>query len=100
MHDTLAILTDEGQSGGGVGRLKLERPVCDEEQHVQPPQLDRDDGEEVAGDDPGGLLAKERPPGRARSSRGGIEPVAAQGRADRGGRDPHAEPSSSPWMRW
>jgi hypothetical protein len=29
----------------------------DEEQHVQPPQPDGVDGEEVASDDPGGLLA-------------------------------------------
>jgi hypothetical protein len=29
----------------------------DEEQHVQPPQQDCVDGEEVAGNDPGGLLA-------------------------------------------
>jgi hypothetical protein len=29
----------------------------DEEQHVQPPQQDRVDGEEVARNDPGGLLA-------------------------------------------
>jgi hypothetical protein len=27
MHDALAFLADDGQSGGGVGRLKLERPV-------------------------------------------------------------------------
>jgi hypothetical protein len=27
MHDALAVLADDGQSGGGVGRLKLERPV-------------------------------------------------------------------------
>jgi hypothetical protein len=30
----------------------------DEEQHVEPPQPDRVDGEEVARDDPGGLLAQ------------------------------------------
>jgi hypothetical protein len=29
----------------------------DEEQHIQPPQPDGVDGEEVTGDDPGGLLA-------------------------------------------
>lgn len=27
MHDALAVLGDDGQSGGGVRRLKLERPV-------------------------------------------------------------------------
>jgi hypothetical protein len=32
--------------------------------------------------------------------RGGIEPVAAQRGADRGGRDPHADPKQLAWMRW
>jgi hypothetical protein len=31
----------------------------DEQQHLQPSQPDGVDGEEVAGDDPGGLLAQE-----------------------------------------
>jgi hypothetical protein len=57
-----------------------------QEQHVQPPQPDGVDGEEVAGEDPGGLLAQERPPGRAGPSRSRVEPVAAQRGADRGGR--------------
>jgi hypothetical protein len=44
----------------------------DEEQHVQPPQPDRVDGEAVARDDPGGLLAQERPPARGRAARGRV----------------------------
>jgi hypothetical protein len=63
----------------------------DEEQHMQPPQPDGVDGEEVAGDDPGSLLAQERPPGRGRPPRCGVEPVAAQRRTDRGRRDPNTE---------
>jgi hypothetical protein len=35
----------------------------DEEQHLQPPQPDPVDGEEVTPDDACGLLAQERPPG-------------------------------------
>jgi hypothetical protein len=41
----------------------------DEEQHIQPPQPDGVDREEVAGEDAGRLLAQERPPGRGRRSR-------------------------------
>jgi hypothetical protein len=46
---------------------------------------------QVAGHDPGGLLAQERPPGAACTPRRRVEPVAAQRRADRGRRDPYAE---------
>jgi hypothetical protein len=41
---------------------------------------------------PRGLLAQERLPRRARPSRRGIKPVAAQGGADGGGRDLDAQP--------
>jgi hypothetical protein len=64
----------------------------DEEQHVQPPQPDGIDGEEVAGQDPGGLSAQERPPGRRCTPWSGIKPVAAQGRPDRRGRDLDTQP--------
>jgi hypothetical protein len=46
---------------------------------------------QVAGDDPGSLLAQQRPPGAVRTSWRRVEAVTAQRRADRGGRDPHAE---------
>jgi hypothetical protein len=46
------------------------------------------------------VLAKERPPGRCRPPRRGIEPVAAQRAADRGCRDPHAEPLELALLRW
>jgi hypothetical protein len=46
---------------------------------------------QVARDDPGGLLAEKRPPARGRAARGRIQPVTAEGRADRGCRDVHAE---------
>jgi hypothetical protein len=42
---------------------------------------------QVAGHDPGGLPAQERPPGHGSPSRCRIEPVTLQRRADRGGRD-------------
>jgi hypothetical protein len=56
-----------------------------------PSQPDGVDGEEVAGHDSGGLLAKERPPGAARPPRCRVEPVAAQRREDRGRRGLHAK---------
>jgi hypothetical protein len=46
---------------------------------------------QVARDDPGSLLAQERPPGGVRASWWRVEPVAAKRRTDRGHRDPHAE---------
>jgi hypothetical protein len=60
--------------------------------HVQPSQPDGVDGEEVAGDDPGGLLAQELRPTAARAPRRRIQPVAAECRADRGRRHLHAKP--------
>jgi hypothetical protein len=47
---------------------------------------------QVAGEDPGGLLAQERPPGRWCPPWRGVQAVAAQGCADRGRRDLHAKP--------
>jgi hypothetical protein len=64
----------------------------DEEQHIQTPQPDGVDGEEITGDDPGGLLAQERPPRWSGPPWGGVEPMVAEGRADRGGRDLDAKP--------
>jgi hypothetical protein len=42
-------------------------PQFDEEQHIQPAQPDGVDGEEVAGDDSGGLLVQEHSPGGGRA---------------------------------
>jgi hypothetical protein len=46
---------------------------------------------QVAGDDPGGLLASECPPGAVGSPWCRVEPAAAQGGADRGRRDMYAK---------
>ena len=51
----------------------------------------RVDGEEVAGEDPGGLLAQEPPPRGWRPPWRGVQAVTTQGFADRGRRDLHAE---------
>jgi hypothetical protein len=55
---------------------------------------------QVAGHDPGGLLAQERRPGGGYPPWRRVEPVAAQGHADRGGRDPNAEVQQLALMRW
>ena len=64
----------------------------EEAQHGQAPQPDGLDREEVAGDDPGGLLSEERPPRRGRPSRSWIYPMTSERCADRGCRDSHAQP--------
>jgi hypothetical protein len=48
--------------------------------------------EEVAGDDPGGLLSEERLPCRGHPSRGRIDPMTSKRCTDGGCRDSHAKP--------
>jgi hypothetical protein len=52
LGDPLAV-----RVGGDAGQVHPAGVQFDEEQHIQPPQPDAVDGEEVAGNDPGGLLA-------------------------------------------
>jgi hypothetical protein len=54
---------------GDAGKVHPSVAEFDDEQHIYPLEEDRVDGEEVAGQDPGGLLAEERPPVR-RGTRG------------------------------
>jgi hypothetical protein len=55
---------------------------------------------QVAGDDPGGLPAKEHPPGRGGPPGRWVQPVAVQHDADRGADTWMPSPPSSPLMRW
>ena len=48
-------VTQAVRVGGHAGQMHPAGVQFDEEQHVQPPQPHRVDGEEVAGNDPGGL---------------------------------------------
>jgi hypothetical protein len=64
--------------GGHPSQVDSPSVQLDEVQHVQPPQRDGVDGEEVAGDDPGGLLAQERPPSRGCATGDGIESMTAR----------------------
>jgi hypothetical protein len=59
----------------------------DEAQHLQPPSPDRVDGQEIAGDDVGGLLAQDHPPSCSSPTGRRVQSVAAQRGADRSRRD-------------
>jgi hypothetical protein len=87
------LLGDPGtvRVGGHPGEMDPSGVQFDEEQHVEPPEPHGVDGEEVAGHDPGGLLAQERPPGAVCTSWRRVEPVAAKRGTDRGGRDPNSQ---------
>ena len=78
--------------GSDSGEVDPAGIQLDEQQHIQPSQPHRVDGEEVAGHDASGLLAQERRPALARPPRRRVQPMAAERRSDRRGRDPHAKP--------
>jgi len=82
--------------GGHAGQVDPPGAHFDEAQHLQPVQPDRVHGEEVAGDDPGGLLAQERPPGGGHPPWRGIQPVPTQDGADGSGGDLDAEALECP----
>jgi hypothetical protein len=63
---------------GNAGEVHPSAGQLDEEQDIHPLQEDRVDGEEIAGQDAGGLLAQERPPGRWGASGRGVKTVSAE----------------------
>jgi hypothetical protein len=90
---------EAGRMVGDTGQVHPSACELDEEQHIHPPQEHRVDGEEIASDDPGGLLTQERPPRRGCATRDGVESMTAEGSSDRGCRDPHPRRRASPLMR-
>jgi hypothetical protein len=80
LHEVAGLLSDPGGVGvgGHAGQMDAAGVQFDEEQHVQPSQPDGIDGEEVAGQDSGGLLAKKRPPAGVCPPWRGVEAVAAE----------------------
>ena len=86
-QEVSGLLGDPGtvRVGAHAGQVDPSGVQFDEEQHVQSAQSDGIDGEEVAGDDAGGLLAQERPPRDGVRPRRGVQPVAPQRSTDRGG---------------
>ena len=99
----IASLLGNPQSRGMVGdATKMHPPAAkfDEEQHMQLAQPDSIDGEEVARDDPGGLLTQERPPARRGASRRGSRPWARSTRRIELADTRTPRRNSSPWIRW
>jgi hypothetical protein len=75
-----------GPSAGGVGGdaedVDSADMDLDDEQHVKSAQEDRVEVKEIAGQQPVGLGAKERSPGRVEASRWRADAVAAQNSTD------------------
>src|SRR5215211_1329647 len=69
------LLGDPGAGGvgGEAGEVDAAAAHLDEEQNVEPLERDRLDGEEVDCEHAVGLLAQERPPGRAGTLTGGTD---------------------------
>jgi hypothetical protein len=86
--------------GSQPGQMNPASFQLDEAQHLQPPQPDGVDGEQVTPQDSRCLLAEERPPGGGGRPQRRVQPVSAQRRSDCGCRDPHPEAQPLAWMRW
>jgi hypothetical protein len=96
------LLGDPGtiRVGRHAGQVDPAGGQFDEEQHIQPPQADGIDREEVAGEDAGCLLAQERPPGRGCRSWRRVQSMTAQRRAIAVAETRMLSRSSSPLIRW
>ncbi len=93
-HDQVArLLGDPGAVwvGGDAGEMHAASRQFDEEEDVKPSQPERLDREEITLKHPGGLLAEELSPARARSSRCRLDAVAAKDVPDAAGRQWNAE---------
>jgi hypothetical protein len=75
-EEVAGLLGDPGAVGvgGHASEVDPSGGHFDEEQHLQPPQPHRIDGEEVTCQDSGSLLAQERPPGGGRRRGVGSRP--------------------------
>jgi hypothetical protein len=104
-HRRLAVLQAGAQLTGLLhhpGRRRMVGHTCqmnpagadlEEEQDVQPAQEHRIHGEEVPGDDPGGLRPQETPPGLRGPARCRIDPGPSQDQPHRARRDPVSQPN-------
>src|SRR5437868_6501964 len=77
---------------GAAGQVDTSAAELDEEEHVQPPQRDRLDGEEVDREHARGLRSQERVPGESGALAGRAESRLAQDLRDGRCRDGDAEP--------
>ena len=85
--------------GGDAGDVHAPALELDEEEDIQAAQPDGVDGEEVALDDPGCLLAQKLAPAQLRAARDGLDGMAAQMFQTVLGESLNPSPLSSPWMR-
>jgi hypothetical protein len=92
-HQVTGRLGDPGASGvgGDTGQVHPAVVKFDDKEYMESGQADRFDGQEVAGERPGGLGAQELGPGRPAAAWRWSQAVAAQDGAYRGCRHPHAE---------
>ena len=77
--------------GGAARQVHAAACEFDAEEQVEAAQRDRLDGEEVAGEHAGGLLAQELRPARPRAPRRRPKPVGKQDAPDRARRDTQAQ---------
>jgi hypothetical protein len=83
---------------GDADQVHPSAAELDDEQDKYAPQEDRVDGEEVAGQDPGGLLAQERPPTRRARRGAGSRPWARSTRLIELADTRQPRRSNSPWI--
>ena len=85
---------------GGAGQVYASAGELDEEQDIHSPREDRVDGEEVAGQDPGGLLAQERRQLVGVRRGAGSRPWACSTLRIELADTRTPRRNSSPWIRW
>jgi hypothetical protein len=87
------LLDDPGAAGigGAACQVDAAAPELDEKEHVEAAQRERLDGQEIAGEHGGRLLAQEPPPARARTPRRRPRAGGEQDAPDRARRDTQAE---------
>src|SRR6266540_4414463 len=87
------LLGDPGARRVGRAASKVDAAAFefDEEEHVEASERDRLDGEEIAGEHAGGLLAEELPPARAQAPRRGSKTIGKQDAPDRAWRRTQAQ---------
>ena len=89
-----------GRVGCAAGEVDATAAKLDEDEHVQPLQRDRLDGEEVDCEHALCLCPQEGSPGRSASRADRTEPSLAQDLLHRRGGHREARPFSSPTIRW
>jgi hypothetical protein len=100
-HQVACLLGNPAPSGirGHAAEVHASTRVLDEEEHVQAPQPERIDGQEVTGDDRGRLRTQELRPTQLRPPRRGSIPFRRRIVQIVLGASAMPSPTNSPWMR-